>query len=414
MPAPESAPANPLSALADYLCAVREAITERWIKAVCADALIPTSDNLTFHQLVDHMPVLFDDLATRLREGNITGAVPQATQDAKIHGHHRWQQGYDVTELLRDIAAARRIILLSAFADFAAQHPAFTGDVKAAAKRIIHEFFENLVVNSVAQYVADQQAAMQKINAELQSTNHRLHETNENLQQVNRSRLLLTRNVSHEIRNIANAISGAINVLATEGRGPVHEEMIAICNRSLGDMQALLHQLLDYSALLTRHETVVAESCSLRDLCRDVTATFTPIAQQYDVEFVTECPTDLAISSDYRKLKQIAANLILNAIKYRKPGVAGRVQFSCDPIDGDRWRMMVVDNGIGIAETDLKVVFNEFQRGAAAEHVQGTGLGLTITKRLTELLGGKIEATSALGEGSRFDVTLPRTISSAN
>jgi signal transduction histidine kinase len=75
--------------------------------------------------------------------------------------------------------------------------------------------------------------------------------------------------------------------------------------------------------------------------------------------------------------------------------------------------MTVADNGIGIPEADLNVIFDEFQRGAGSEAVHGTGLGLTITKRLTELLGGTIEATSTPGEGSRFEVTLPRAIAAA-
>jgi signal transduction histidine kinase len=190
--------------------------------------------------------------------------------------------------------------------------------------------------------------------------------------------------------------------------------MIAICNRSLGDMQALLHQLLDYSSLLNRHEQVSVQECSLRDLCQDVTATFMPMAQQHEVALDSECSADVPIRSDYRKLKQIAANLVLNAIKYRRPGAAARVEFSCQPINGEYWKMTVADNGIGISEGDLNVIFDEFQRGAASESVHGTGLGLTITKRLTELLGGRIEATSTPGEGSRFEVTLPCATVSRN
>jgi signal transduction histidine kinase len=215
--APAAPPTELLSAVADYLCAFRERLTEEWAQAVREDARIPSSDDLTFPQLADHMPALFDDLANRLREANVSRPVPQASEDARAHGHHRWSQGYDVTQLLREIATARRTLLFSAVADFARQHSELTGEAKTLAKRVIHEFFNNLVVNSVAQYVSDQKAEMRRINDELANASCRLQDTNENLQRADESRLLLTRNVSHEIRNIANAITGAVTVLAGEG-----------------------------------------------------------------------------------------------------------------------------------------------------------------------------------------------------
>jgi signal transduction histidine kinase len=399
-----------LAALADYICSFREKITAEWTIAVRGDAQIPTADNLPLHQLVDHLPALFDDLANRLRRANISGPEPRAAKDARIHGRHRWQQGYNITEVLREVAVVRRMILLSVVPAFADQHPDFSSDVRAAAKRIIHEFFENMILSSVAQYVADQQTEMRRVNAELEAANRQLHAANESLEQVDDSRLLLTRNVSHEIRNMTNAMSGAVQILADDPAGPLHKDMIEVCQRSLADMEQLLHQLLDYSTVLARGEELDVQSYSLHELCDEIAGRFKPLAQQQGVAFDVKCAGDAQIRSDYRKLMQIAANLILNAIKYRKPETGSRVEFSCTPADAEHWKMSVGDNGIGMSADDLNVIFKEFQRGSGSANVQGAGLGLTITKGLVELLGGKIEVSSVLGEGSRFEITFPRQL----
>ncbi len=97
--------------------------------------------------------------------------------------------------------------------------------------------------------------------------------------------------------------------------------------------------------------------CSLRDLCHDVKATFKPVVEQHGLTFKSSCVPDIPISSDYRKLKQIASNLILNAIKYRKPGVAGSVEFSCEQVVPHEWNMVVADTGIGMSPEDVKMIF---------------------------------------------------------
>jgi signal transduction histidine kinase len=103
------------------------------------------------------------------------------------------------------------------------------------------------------------------------------------------------------------------------------------------------------------------------------------------------------------------ANLVVNALKYRRregPGAWIRVAFEAAP-EG-RWRMAIEDNGVGIAPEDLERIFDEFQRVTPREGVSGVGLGLTITRRLAQLLGGEIRVSSTPGEGSRFEVVLPR------
>jgi CheY-like chemotaxis protein len=115
--------------------------------------------------------------------------------------------------------------------------------------------------------------------------------------------------------------------------------------------------------------------------------------------------SDAYVLADRQRLKQILLNLLANAVKYNVP--SGRVVVRCVAAGEDRIRIVVVDSGLGIAEQDLERLFVPFERlGADPTRVEGTGLGLVLTKHLVEVMGGQITATSTLGKGSAFSVEL--------
>jgi signal transduction histidine kinase len=111
------------------------------------------------------------------------------------------------------------------------------------------------------------------------------------------------------------------------------------------------------------------------------------------------------IVADQRKVKQIVLNLVANAVKFTPDG--GRVDVSARQVD-DAVEVSVRDNGIGIAPDDQARIFEEFARARSTAH-EGTGLGLTLTQKFVALHGGRISLESALGEGSSFTFTLPRS-----
>jgi signal transduction histidine kinase len=132
------------------------------------------------------------------------------------------------------------------------------------------------------------------------------------------------------------------------------------------------------------------------------------IANDLALEVSNQGP--VTVWADARKLKQIVANLVSNAIKYRqrdKPD--GFVRLVFDAADEEHWQLTVTDNGVGIPQEDLEKVFEEFQRGAPSENIQGAGLGLAITKRLVLLLQGEISVSSEVGRGTQFVLTFSRS-----
>ena len=393
-----------LSNFADYLCAQREPFTQEWIETVRKSPEVPSANKFSHSELADHLPALFDDLAGRMRQRD-QASLEDADKDAHAHGKHRWQQGYSIMEILREIAIIRRLLLLKVFGRYSEKHSDLPRQEKKKAKAIIHDFFSRLVTDSVEQYVEEQDKTIRAINDELRQKNRELGELNE-------SRLRLIRSVSHELRNILNALTLATTGVAEEEEEKERQDMLAICQRSLADMASLLNQLLDFSALVEGREPLRLERIDLRALFEEIVSTWKQSAEENCLTLHSHFDPDLSeIVSDKLKLRQIAGNLLSNAIKYRKRGLQdGAVYLYFLKIDDGTWRLAVEDTGIGMASEDMDKLFKEFSRIRPTEDVSGSGLGLSITKRLVERLGGQIEVSSQPAKGSRFEVTLPKRV----
>src|SRR4030095_7066053 len=187
-------------------------------------------------------------------------------------------------------------------------------------------------------------------------------------------------------------------------------DMVNVCSKMLSDMARILNDLLDYSALVAGHAELTLERISLPELFEEIVSQWQPSAEGHGLKFECICDPALGeIVSDKLKLKQIAGNLLSNAIKYRKPTQGGYVGISFSPYGKTSWNMVVVDTGVGIAREDMGALFGEFSRIRPSDVVTGTGLGLAICKEFAELLGGRIEVLSEVGQGTRFEVTLPMT-----
>jgi hypothetical protein len=264
-------------------------------------------------------------------------------------------------------------------------------------------------MRSVEQYVADEQRAILGINRELERANALLHEANQKLHRVNESRLSLSRTVSHEVKNFANAIKGAIHLLRGEAEPRQRDEMIAVCRHNLDDITSLMDQLLGYSVLLAGQRTLHLETLAVGPLFDELLLPFGPLLEKAGMRLEMKVdPTLGEVASDRLALRQIVGNLLSNAIKYGR-GDDGEPHIWLEAArDGSAgWKIIVADDGPGIAPEHREAIFREFYRGAHEGDVLGTGLGLSIAARLTHLLHGHISLESETGKGCRFEVTLP-------
>jgi signal transduction histidine kinase len=399
-----------LARAADFLFARREQITAEWTSAIFHDPKIPTAHHLTHQQLTDHLPRLYDELCAYLKR------KPEAagrTEDSAVkHGEHRWEQGYRIDELLREIGVLRRVVLTSFLGQFADQKEDFGGAEEIKLRSTVDEFFDLSTVESVRQYVNERDhdvhtysAQVQEANDRLAAANQQLSARNEELQKVDSSRLRLTGMVAHEISNVLHGLSIAIQLLSSTDPA-LSTRGLKVAQRQITNMRTLLNQLMDYSSLLTGRRYLEAAVVNIAELYEEWVSIYKPLASAKGLGFEADCdPTLEGIVADRLALNQITSNLLSNALKFTEHG---EIRLSVRAVDSRTWMIVVEDTGIGIAPDDQPFIFDEFQRFLGGRNIEGSGLGLAVTKGLVQLLKGTISVVSDIGKGSRFEVVLPR------
>jgi len=222
--------------------------------------------------------------------------------------------------------------------------------------------------------------------------------------------------MSHELRTPLSAIIGYEELLADGITGPVNEAQKHQLGRVKASAQHLLHlidQILSYSRVDAGREVVQAEDVDANEIAQDAATLVEPLAREKGLPLEV-IPTGYALpmSTDSGKVRQILVNLLSNAVKFTP---AGRVTLIVQH-DGGFVSYIVRDTGIGIADQHRDQIFDAFWQveQPSTRRVGGTGLGLSVTRRLARLLGGDVVVASRVGEGSAFTVTLPLESPSLN
>jgi signal transduction histidine kinase/CheY-like chemotaxis protein len=262
----------------------------------------------------------------------------------------------------------------------------------------------------------NRQDDLERVNRELEDTNRgvvalyaELDERADHLRRVDEVKTRFLSNMTHEFRTPVNSILSLTTLLADRLEIDEHEKSeVFYIRRSAQQLAELVDDLLDIAKVEAGKVDVHPTIFEIRDLFGALRGMLRPLLINDALSLVFDDPQDLPpICSDERKVSQILRNFISNALKYTERGevrVTARLS-----ADGDRVELSVADTGIGIPETDVSRIFDEFVQieNPLQRRVKGTGLGLPLSKRLAELLGGQISVQSTLGQGSTFRVTLP-------
>lgn len=214
--------------------------------------------------------------------------------------------------------------------------------------------------------------------------------------------------MSHELRTPLNAILGFQQLLELSHLSEEQLESVEQIRQAGEHLLTLIDEVLDITAIEAGSLRLSMEPVSVGDVTDEAVAMLQPLAAKHQVSIAVDIDGFGAyVRADRQRLKQVLVNLLANAVKYNRKGGHVRVSASTE---GNELHLSVSDSGIGIAEADLPRLFQPFQRFATEQiEVEGTGLGLALSRRLVSAMGGRLEVTSRVNEGSVFSLQLPET-----
>ncbi|NTW25042.1 MAG: response regulator, partial [Lentimicrobium sp.] len=235
----------------------------------------------------------------------------------------------------------------------------------------------------------------------------------ETADRANKAKSEFLANMSHEIRTPLNAILGFSELLADQLSNEKQKDFVNVINRSGKNLLLLINDILDLSKIEAGRMQLEPEPVNVKNILNEMSQIFLLTAQEKDLDFevIVDKKLPQSFMLDETRLRQILFNLAGNAVKFT---MAGKVSVSVKSIDKNPELNLVDlifevrDTGIGIPEDQHEIIFQAFkqQEGQSTRKYGGTGLGLTITKRLVEMMNGRIAVESELGKGSIFRVCL--------
>jgi signal transduction histidine kinase/DNA-binding response OmpR family regulator len=309
----------------------------------------------------------------------------------------------------------KAVIELASFERFSPIHLAFLEQLTESIGIVLNTIEANSRTEALLQQSQKMTVEMQTQGEKLQQTNVELESAKAAAESASQTKSDFLASMSHEIRTPMNAIIGIADLLAKTPLSPKQNEYVQIFRRSGDNLLNLINDILDLSKVETSQLELERTGFSLNDLLEKVREMVAVRAHEKGLALVCEIapkvPSDLV--GDPTRLRQVLLNLLGNAIKFTESGeVALRVTPDADSSVPGALRFTISDTGIGISGEKLGAVFERFTQAdsSTTRRYGGSGLGLTISKRLVELMGGRIWVESGVGKGSVFSFAVPLEI----
>jgi signal transduction histidine kinase len=426
-----------LSALASALIERREAILEAWRAAGEDSAERNIGSSLSRVQFNDHIPAVLDCLGHTIQAWpGDRDPLSEAIETGTVcdHGLQRWQQGYQLRELIREWGHLQ-LCVGAELERYAMNHPDLDPTVMPRARRAWAQLCADGVTESATQYWRLHQS-------ESAGHVHDLEHALSTLRALERSRAEVWRTAAHDLRGSVTVVKGATTLLnggAAALTEPVRVEVAEMLNKSVTSLHDMLEDLLSLARLEAGHEQRELEVFDAAAVLRDFCTASQAVATDRGLYLKMDGPSSLPVEGDRSKIVRILQNLLLNAVKYTPRGGVSVTWGLDNGRDTDRWTFSVQDTGPGIDENNAAPLAQELHeatevaeeaRNAStdrrhdiapavtlpsasealpASQQPGEGVGLSIVKRLCELLDASLELATTAGHGSTFRVILPRS-----
>ena len=420
-----------LRELAAHLRAQREVTVQTWRQAVKADRTLAIAHSLPRTQLDDHIPGLLQAFELQLEAGGLgtQAAVAEQSEQAVAHGLHRWQQGYDLQEVSRELGRLNEAVVAQLEA-YGQQRPELDPQVMATARRMWAEMIGIETSKSTAEYFRLRQ---------VEAAGHvrDLEQALEKIRELEQERAGLWHQAAHDLRGnlgvVVTATAGLSKVGATQ---PAQERFLRVLDRNVASLHHLLDDVMDLARLQAGKETRRVGRLDVASLLTEIVDGLHIYAEKRGLFLRQEGPAPFFVEGDAVKVRRLVQNLVLNAIKYTELGGVTVSWGDSGTSDAKRWMVCIQDTGPGFAAGPGSPLVGALERATkAAEHQtgqaggvgavpdshpraepvsspivrqeQGEGIGLSIVKRLAELLDATVEVQSD-ATGTTFRVILPR------
>jgi signal transduction histidine kinase len=418
-----------------HLAARRKAILQRWRQATAADPHLSSASALPRSQFDDHIPAVLDDFDRKLHPSPAaeSGALPlRGAADAAAHGIQRWQQGYNLREVTREWGHLQ-LCLVDELEEFDSGHPQLLPGVMATARRVLAQLCSEGVSESAAQYFH-----LQEVEAEGELRD--LEQALRQYRDMESERAEIWRQAAHDLRGNLGAVTNATAGLALDGvPEAARQQFLRLLQRNLSSLHSMLDDVTSLARLQAGRERREVKPFDAARLVRDLCEGLQSVAADRGLYFHSDGPETLRVEGDAVKTARIAQNLVLNALRYTQQGGVTVMWGDSRSGDDERWMLVVQDTGPGFhagpgaplagALEEATEESRQVERSAgarlargpneAAPHAarddprpvhqeRGEGIGLSIVKRLCELLDASLELDSNPHVGTTFRIVLPR------
>jgi signal transduction histidine kinase len=424
-----------LAGLARHFNSHREAILLAWRTAVKKDPRLNTSDALPRGDLYDHIPALLVMFSRQLANpaadnSQRTSAV--AHKSAAAHGLQRWQQGYDLREVTSELGKLNEC-MVAELQDYSAANPELSRVAVATAHRIWAALCSTGFEESVGQYFQLQQQEAAGHVRDLESALV-------DIRSIEQQRGDLWRQAAHDLRgNLGVVASATVGLTNSKLRESSRDDFVRILMRNVTSLHHLLDDVTSLARLQAGREERRIEPIDVSSIMQQLCEGIGPLAQQRHLFLNCDGPPGFAADGDAIKIRRIAQNLILNAVKYTREGGITVKWGDSDASDAKRWQLCVVDTGPGLHTRSGEPLAAALERPdhsplpcdsvqdantTPAQHTDhpraqaeagnsqregaGEGIGLSIVKRLCDMLDATIELKSEPNVGTSFRILFPR------